>query len=267
MKRANEIFLLFLLFPSCVFAAPAVPLPEIEINACDRSVIGAESKAKSGWTSASGLSWMVFNMDQGFAVCLYGDRYLVFPENMKALDSISVSSDTLSVRLSGQAGGKTDYFFRKLALWSVMEPYRGQGAVFVSPARITYSSDGKTPIRGHVAAERLDAGFNSWYGFVTGDNWLWSNAKVLRQLKAWVTARLAARKAAEREGCVAGVGLMLDIPRSRLPKYLEVTAHRKGKEPVAEIFRTPAAELVCEDMDGLRFRELLPEGEVLKVFK
>jgi len=259
------VFFLSLLFGGAVAAQTAEP----EINACDRSVLTPESRAKSGWTSQSGGPWVAFNMEKGFALCLYSDRYLVFSEKLKGLESVSVSTQTLTVRASSSSGMKTDYIFNIAGLASAIEPYRGESATLLASARIMYAEGADAPSGVFIplSAGRPDAGFSDSCLRYAGDNWLWANKSVMARFKAWVSERLSKKKPHELEDCSLYAGLKLDIPRSRLPKYLEVVAHRKGKDPVSAVFRSPAAELVCVTESGQRFQEVLPEGELLKVFR
>ena len=263
------VFLWVFLFCGANVSAQAVAAPEPALNACDRSVLTPESRAKSGWTSVSGGPWVAFNMERGFALCLSGNRYLVFSEQLKGLESVSASTETLVVRTAAASGEKTEYVFKISALNSGIESYQGEAASRLSSARLVYAKDAVVPysVLLPLPEGRVDGDFNARCLQFASDNWLWSNKSVLGRLKVWLSAELAKKKPQELEDCAPSVALKLDIPRSRLPKYLEVVAHRKGKDPVSAVFRAPAAELLCENESGRNFREVLPEGELLKVFR
>ncbi|NLO91071.1 MAG: hypothetical protein GX410_03630 [Elusimicrobia bacterium] len=268
-QRIYALILIAAFAPS-VFAAAPQPRPggAADINSCDESVITSDSRASRGWASEGSGPWTVFNMQPGFAVCLYGDRYLVFKDEVKALQSVAVSSGTLEVRTSSLSGMKTSSFFSEGELNSGLSPYQGRSAVFLRQAELTFYPDGKTPARAFVSLKKgSGADFDKWYAHVSGDNWLWSNARVQKSLKSWLSQKLSSAGRGGLDGCAPGVRLLLDAPRAHLVKYLEVSALHQGKESALKILQIPVAEFVCEDADGPRVKALLREFELLKAFK
>lgn len=211
-------------------APPSVP-PRVERpESCDMSVIDPVL-AKKNWKSPDGREWTVLKMDDGFAVCLFSSRYLIFRENRDNLISINAEGGDLEVEVSS-AGVRTVFLINTADLLANAVRYRGYPLESAYWGRARYEAAGSAGPSiliyraGVLPQERTRALLRR---FASG-NYFWSNPDAAKRLESWLLEERGKESWTALKDFDPHVKLMLNLPEPPPPAPAPAEEPKKKKK-------------------------------------
>ncbi len=228
-------------------AGPAKVAQTDKINECDMSVTDSSS-TKKNWKSADGREWTAISMEEGFALCLFSNRYLIFDSKPEDVLSIGLNKGNLEISFgSSKENIALTYLTAANDIFSKIAPYRGYPAEDIYWARAQYDLPGSTKASGAVyrigseVSERTDIILARF----AKDSMLWKNAdSAVKRLKSWINEEKAKENWTSLRDMEPQVALTLNLPEYKAPAAQAVRPQMQAPrfDPKAK-----AAKFSCGD--------------------
>src|SRR3989339_1177274 len=120
-----------LIIVAAICAVPVSAVQPVKKSAtaadCDISVI--EPSIRKEWKSNKGHKWTTIQMNDGFALCVFSNRYVLFDGTPDSFESIRPEKDDIIMDL-GSVGGKVamTWMLDIAKMMAESQPYRGYKA-------------------------------------------------------------------------------------------------------------------------------------------
>ncbi|MFH1619858.1 MAG: hypothetical protein ABIG11_08130 [bacterium] len=250
------VFILSLIIAPAFFrpaqgAEPETAKAPVKPEACDMSVVDP-AIAKKNWKSADGKEWTALKMDNGFALCLFSDRYMLFKEGIGSLSSVSVENGEISVMMSAPA--KHSYLVNAADFIYAALPYRGFPCESAYWARLDYESPASTIAAavtfrtGSSPGQRLEKVLRRF----AAANSLWSNPEVVKKAAQWLMEERGKESLESLRNFEPQVKLIMNVsvppPGASAQSTATVkgqTADKSAQAPVSS--GIDAASFICGD--------------------
>ncbi len=242
------IFPVLLVFSAAWAAGAADPADTAKpVQSCDMSVI-EPAFARKNWKTKDGKEWTAIKMENGFALCLFSSRYLLFNENIDSILSVEEESGGIVVAFRGKPA--RTYFVNSQDLLSKSLPYRGCPAEKIYWASVTYDKNVSTKaaiVILHIGSS-IDKQLDAVLSRFASQSPFWSNPNIRKEIKRWALEEKGKETWGSLNDFEPQVRLLLDIPGALATEV--VRENVPGEEKQSTIVSVPDVEVarfICGD--------------------